>query len=149
MKTSSGMIGISNNANTRQRFFQVTPELSRLSKEFESQFDIDVNTVSEHHELRPGTVKKAHVTVDKIKAALLSHGNPFTTEGKILHNIITNAYIPDEYTSQILIVDVSGQKLYEDYFTERINGDVSLWSSVKRVNNKMFLSGNKKSTLRS
>ena len=110
MKTSSGIIGISNNANARQRFFLVTPELSRLSKVFKSQFDIEVNTVSEHHELRQSTVKKAHVTVDKIKAAILSHGNTFTTEGKMLHNIITNVYIPDVYTAQILKVDVSGQK---------------------------------------
>lgn len=62
--------------------------------------------------------------------------------------MITHAYIPDEYVPQILNADVTGQKLYEDYVSERINGDVSLWASVKKENNKMFLSGNKKITVK-
>ncbi|KAI4810948.1 hypothetical protein KUCAC02_013875, partial [Chaenocephalus aceratus] len=55
---------------------------------------------------------------------------------------------PDEYVPQILNADVTGQKLYEDYVSEQINGDVSLWAPVKKVNNKMFLSGNKKITVK-
>ena len=43
-----------------------------------------------------------------------------------LYNIITHAYIPDEYVSQILNADITGQKLYEDYVAERINGEVSI-----------------------
>ena len=77
-----------------------------------------------------------------------AHGNPFTTEGDNLHNVITQAYIPDEYVQQILNADVTGQKLYEDYVSERINGDVSLWAPVKKENNKMFLSGNQKITVK-
>ncbi len=144
MKISSGIIGISNNANARQRFFMVAPELSRLSKEFKSQFDMEADRITEHHELGPSAVKRAHDTIDKIKAAILSHGNPFTTEGDNLHNVITQAYISDEYVQQILNADVTGQKLYEDYVSECISGDVSLWAPVKKKNNKMFLSGNKK-----
>ena len=44
---------------------------------------------------------------------------------------------------QILNIDDTGQKLYEDYVAERINGDVSLWAPVKKQNNKMYMSGNK------
>ena len=124
MKISPGII--SNKANARQRFFMVAPELSRLAIEF----------------------KRAHDTIDKIKASILSHGNPFTTEGDKLHNVITQAYIPDEDVEQILNADVTGQKLFEDYVSERINGDVSLWAPVKKENNKMFLSGNKKITVK-
>ena len=93
------------------RSFMATPELSRLSKEFNSQFDMEADSTTEHHELGPSAVKRAHRTIDKIKAAILSHGNPFTTEGDKLHNMITHAYIPDEYVPQILIADVTGQKL--------------------------------------
>jgi len=32
--------------------------------------------------------------------------------------------------------------------SERINGDASLWALVKKENNKMFLSGNKKITVK-
>ena len=61
----------------------------------------------------------------------------------MIYNIITHAYIPDEYVPQILNIDDTGQKLYEDYVAERINGDVSLWAHVNKQNNKMYMSGNK------
>jgi len=62
--------------------------------------------------------------------------------------MITHAYIPDEYVPMILNADVTGQKLYEDYVSERINGDVSLWATVKKENNKMCMCANKKITLK-
>ena len=93
-------------------------------------------------------VKKQHGVIDKIKAAILKHGNPFAVEGDKLHNVITHAYIPDEYVPTIFNADVTGQKLYEVYVPERINGKVSLWASVKKENNKMFISANKKTTVK-
>ena len=38
MKVHSGLVGISNNANARQRFFLASPETSCLSAEFKGQF---------------------------------------------------------------------------------------------------------------
>ena len=45
---------------------------------------------------------------------------------------------------QILNIDDTGQKLYEDYVSERISGDVSLWAPVNKEKNLMYMSGNKK-----
>ena len=89
-------------------------------------------------------MRKAHDNVDRIKAAILSHANPFAAEGDQLYNFITHAYAPQESVSQILNIDDTGQKLYVDYVAERINGDVSLWAPVKKQNNRMYMSGNKK-----
>ena len=44
--------------------------------------------------------------------------------------------------------NVTDQKLYEDYVSERTSGDVSLWEPVKKENNKMFMSANKKTTVK-
>jgi len=49
---------------------------------------------------------------------------------------------------QILNIDNISQKLYEDYVSDRINGDVSLWSPVKKENNLLYISGNKKHTVK-
>ena len=49
---------------------------------------------------------------------------------------------------QIFNIDATGQELYEDYVSERINGDVSLWAPVKKQTNKMYLSGNKKGSVK-
>ena len=60
--------------------------------------------------------------MNKIKAAILSHGNLFSTEGDQLQHLITHAYIPDEY--------------------------VSLGAPVKKQNNTNYLSDNKKSSVK-
>ena len=73
---------------------------------------------------------------------MLSHGNPFEVEGNQLFNVITNAYVPDEFVPQILNIDETGQKLYEQFVADRINGDASLWAPVKEQN-RMYMSGNK------
>ena len=123
----------------------VTSEFSRVAKQSKSQFDLEPDKTREHHDLGP--VKKVHDVIDRIKAAILKHGNPFASEGDKLHNVITHAYIPDEYVPNILNADVIGQQLYENYISERINGDVSLWAPVKEKN-KVFMSANKKITVK-
>jgi len=77
MKIHSGLIGISSNDNARQRFFLVTSEMSRLSTEFKGQYGVTVHKAQEHHVVQPSVVKKVHDDVNKIKAAILNHGNPF------------------------------------------------------------------------
>ena len=148
MKVHSGLVGISNNANARQRFFLASPEMSCLSTEFKGQFELQMNKPEGHHDLQPSVIRQQHQAVDKIKAAILSHGNPFTVEGNQLYNFITNAYVPQEYVPQILNADEIGQKLHEDYVAERMNGDISLWAPVKKQNNKMYMSGSKKLTVK-
>ena len=73
------------------------PELSCLSNVFKSQFGAEVGKATEHHDLGPSAVKREYDAITKIKAAILSHGNPFATEGDQLHNLITHVYIPDQY----------------------------------------------------
>ena len=52
--------------------------------------------------------------------------------GSSIHNLITHAYIPDDYVPQIINIDSTGQKLYEEYVLERINRYMSLWDTVKK-----------------
>ena len=69
----------------------------------------------------------------KSKLQLLSRGNPFAVEGNQLYNLITNAYVPEEHVAQFLNADEISQKLYTEYVAERINGDASLWTRVKKT----------------
>ena len=107
-----------------------------------------VSHLTEHHDLSPSEVSREHSAVYKIKAAIIDHGNPFPVEGDILHNMITHAYVPDEFVEQILNANDTGQKMYEDYATERINWNISLWAKVTKVGNTMFMSGNKTTTIK-
>ena len=122
LKVHSGLIGISPNENGRQRFVLAAPELSRLSCEFQEQFGLKESEISEHHDLSPSVIKREHNAIDRIKAALLSHGNPFEVDGNQIFNVVTHAYVPQEFVPQILNIDETGQKLYEEFVAERLNG---------------------------
>ncbi len=148
LKVNGGITGISNNPNARQRFFLTAPELSCFANDFKSQFHSSSNHGAFHHDLSPGKVKRDHDITTRIKETITSHGNPFCVEGSSIHNLITHAYIPDEYVPQILNIDNTGQQLYEDYVSERINGNVSLWAPVKKEKNLMYMSGNKSSAIK-
>ncbi len=102
IKDPSALIGISNNANARQRFFLAAPELSCLSSEYTNQFLRKSGAVREHHALQPSKVQREHIVIDKIKAAITSHTNPFTADGDSLYHLINHAYVPQEYVPQIL-----------------------------------------------
>ena len=147
IKDPSSLIGISNNANARQRFFLAMPEIGCLSDEYQNQFGHRTNVAREHHNLMPSIIKREHTIIDKIKAAITSHTNPFTVEGDSLYNIISHAYVPQEYVQQILDIDQIGQKLYENYVADCIVGNTSLWAPVKRENNKMYTSGSKRQSM--
>ena len=144
LKVHSGLVGISNNSNARQQFFLASPEMSHLSNEFKGQFELQLNKPEGHHDVQPSVIRQEHQAVNKIKAAILSHGNPFAAEGSQIYNCITNTYVPQEYVPQILNADEIDQNLYENYVAECINGDTSLWAPVKKQNNKMYMSGSKK-----
>ena len=149
LKMHGGLIGISNNANARQRFFMAAPELSCLSRVFKNQFGVGSSAnKSDHPELSSCTISKDKEASDKIKCVILRHDNPITADGDRLYNMITHAYIPQEYVSQILNADDTGQKLYEKYIAERINGGTSFWAPIKRGQNRIFMSDNKKSIIK-
>ena len=84
--------------------------------------------LTEHHNLSPSEVSREYSVVYKIKAAILDHDNPFAVEGDRLHNMITHANVPDDFVEQIPNANDTGQKMYEDYVTEGINEDISLWA---------------------
>ena len=99
MKVRSGLVGISSNPTARQWFFLASPEMACLSTDFKGQFGLRANKPKELHDVQPSVIRQEHV--DKIKAAILSHGNPFTVEGNQLYNFITNAYVQEQHVAQI------------------------------------------------
>ena len=91
----------------------------------------------------PSEVTRENSALNKIKSAILYHGNPFAVEADRLLNMITHACVPDEFEEHILNANYTGHKMYEDYVTVRTNGNISLWAKVTKVGYTMFMSGNK------
>ena len=76
--------------------------MSSMYAEYRRQFHTEmVSQLTEHHDLNPSEVSRERSAVNKINAAILDHGNPFAVEGDRLHNMITHAYVPDQFVEQI------------------------------------------------
>ena len=102
-----------------------TPKLSHMSKELKSHFRRELGNL-EH-----GQMKRDQDT-DRMKSAILNHGYPLTAGGDQLTQTLTSHM----HASQTLEVNISGQKLCEDYVSERIHGHTSLWALGEKMNNK-------------
>lgn len=139
MKIHSGLIGIPNNNNAWQRFFRVTPELSRLLKEFKSHFG---HGNWWNHRAPWAWAKCCQEGTSCNRQNQGSHSELWKPLLQlIVTSCATSSPIP---TFQVILnTDVNGQTLYEYYVAERINGDVSVWAWVKKENNNMFLPENK------
>ena len=81
----------------------------------------------------------------RLKDAIGSHSNSFAVEGdRIYKSHNACIHVPDEYVPQILNIDITGQKLYDEYVDERINEKFSILAPVRKESNKMYMLGNKK-----
>ena len=77
-------------------------------------------------------MSREHSAVDKIKAVIITHGNPFAVEGDRLHNnnTITHAYVPDEFVEQILNAN-TGQKIYGTMLLNASTGTMFKTTNIK------------------
>ena len=101
MKAHSSLIGliyISNYANARHRFFLAKLELLCYSSEFKGKINISAVKTRELHHLQPRVIRHEHDAISMIKAAILSHGNPFAAEVDQFYNFTL------EFVHQILMV---------------------------------------------
>lgn len=114
-----------------------------MSEELEYQFSFKETKTAEHHHLSQSVTKSEYSTVSKNKAAIMRHGNLFAIESHTLYKLITHAYLLDQYFLQIRNIINTGQKLYEQYILERINGRVSLLAPVMKKKNKMYINGSR------
>ena len=142
LKGKEALTGISNDETCRLRYFLSSPELSKLVSAYKEQHDIERSTAKHHHDLYPSAITKEQNATRKIKDAIKVCGNPFEAEEEdTLWNLVTHAYVPQQYVSSILDADNHGQELYEEYVQSRLNGDDSIWEPVTKVNNHMYMSG--------
>ena len=66
--------------------FWTHQKLLAFFTEFKGQFKLTGDRRQEHHNEQPSLLRKEFDSVSKIKAALLSNGNPFPGDGDCLYN---------------------------------------------------------------
>ena len=89
MKVTGGLVGITQNASARERFFLTAPELSRLAEEAHAMAGTPTATRKEHHDLSVAVWTRQEENIARLKSVLRSSINPMKDEGENLTNIIT------------------------------------------------------------
>jgi len=117
MKITGGLVGITQNASARERFFLTAPELSRLAEEAHVISASPTATCKEHHDLSLAVWARQEKNIAQLKSVLQSAINPMKYDGEDLSNIITKVVMQIDVCNQ----DDIGQQKYIKFVEERIN----------------------------
>ncbi len=144
MKVTGGLVGITQNASARDRFFLTAPELSRLAEEAHVMAGTLTATRKEHHDLTPAIWTRQEENIARLKSVVRSSINPIKYEGEDLINIITKVVMPAEVAKDVCNQDNIGQQAYAKFVEERINtNEVNAWAKMKKVQLRMWKSARK------
>ena len=76
MKVTGGLVGITQNASARKRFYLTAPELSRLAEEAHAMAGTPTATRKEHHDLSLAVWKRQEENIARLKTVHRSSLNP-------------------------------------------------------------------------
>ena len=141
MKVAGGLVGTTQNASARERFFLTAPELSRLSEEAHEMSGSLTATRKQHHDLSRVVWTRQEENILKLKNVIVSFMNPMMHKSEYLTNIITKMVMPTQVQKDICNHDEIGQQEYVTFVEKRINkNEVNIWARMKKVQLKMWKS---------
>ncbi len=88
IKATGGLVGIAQNASSRERLFLTAPELSRIAEEAHVMAGTPTATRKEHHHLSPAVWTRQEGNIARLKSVVKSSINPVKYDGEDLINII-------------------------------------------------------------
>ena len=147
MKVMGGIRGITQKPAALSRFFLIAPELARLSQEAEAAAGYSEEGRTKHHDLTPAAVHNQEQRIAKLKQ-YISDNNPLKVDGHDLMNFVTNCVLPEQVTADIMKALAAGSEAYQNFTTERIVGDVSLWERMRRMKLKNWTSAGQRSEVK-
>ena len=121
MKVTGGLVGITQNASARERFFLTAPELSRLAEEAHQMAGSPTATRKEHHDLSMAVWTRQEQNVLQLKDVITSSLNPVMYDGNDLPNIITKVVMPPCVQKHNCSQEHTGQQKYVAFMEEHIN----------------------------
>jgi len=139
MKVTGGLVGITQNASARDRFFLTGPELSRLAEEAWVMAGSPTAIQKEHHELSLFVWTRQEDNIARLKSVLRSSINPMKYEEEDLTNITTRVVMPAEVLKDVCNQDDIGRPKCQKFVEERINtNEASIWARMQKVQLKTW-----------
>ena len=145
-KVTGGIIGITLKEKALDKFFLISPEMSKLLDKYVKEYGMGSNdSRTQHHEITGGKLFRITKNATKLHDDLyLEQGNPFTADDDDdKYNLLTREVMNEKVTKNILGRDDIGQQMFEGFVTERLTeGNLSVWDPMKRKKLGIFKSAN-------
>ena len=141
MEIDGGLTGISNNENARNRYFLTVPLVANISKDILNSSSRNT-TPTIHHENTSAFQNRQYLLIPKLESCLkeeLFAVIPYA-EPQCAYNIITNVYLPENYSKETIKCEEVGRELYNNFCKERLGSDPtkSIWDPVSKAKVKIF-----------
>ena len=141
-----GIVGITHNEKALDKFFLVTPELSKLLQEFAAEYGSDNNDkITQHHELAGGKLSRMTKNAGKLTYVFREHGDPFMApeDEDAIYNLLTKEVMTEKVSKDILERDEIGQRVFVEFAIERLTeGRLCVWDKMTKKKLKTFKTSN-------
>ena len=142
LKISGGVIGITQNQNALNRFCLASSVMNGLSTEFCNRNGISSSKRKHHYQLDGSTQERIKTNFDKLLVSMEMFEVSFEQSENVF-NVVSKRVLPVEESKEFLNHAEIGEKLYQKFVKERIQGDSSVWDPMKRNNLKTFKDNSK------
>ena len=133
IKVLRGLKGIKQKSETLADFFPIALKMSRLSQEAEKSVSVTSQSRKQHHDISVCMTQRDYTSLEKLKP-VIKGSNPFQFRSDHLMNIITKS---QSVHTDILQREEKGKNAYQDFVRESIQGPVSLWEKISKLNLKI------------
>ena len=149
MKILGGITGLTNYDQALNEYFLTAAELGNIMESFCETFEIEENQSrkrDEHYQLSGSKNYRITNNITKISTVFKTHGVNFDLSD-VVCNILIKKVLPNFVAERFLEVRPFGQEKYNEFVKQKLEGDGSIWDSIKKEKLNTFSSNNKKFTV--
>ena len=146
LKVIGGIVGITQNEKSLDKYFLIAPELTKLLSEFEKAYCIAGDDKrAQHHELTGGKLSRMINNATKLTTVFREHGDPFASAENEdgIYNLLTKEVMNESIADDIIKRDEIGQQMFKSFVAERLTeGRISVWDKMTKRKLGTFKSAN-------
>ena len=145
-----GIKGISNSSINLDEYFLSTAEISNIITSFCDKFGISESEAckrEDHYQLSGSKNSRIRINVSKISDVFSTYGVSFDATDNV-YNVLTMKVLPSKDAEQFLIVKEIGKESYISFVKERIEGESSIWDTIKKIKIPCFTNNNKSTSVK-
>ena len=139
LKVVGGVKGLLQNENALHRFILCAHVLDSVREDFRKRNKLKKELRDKHYQLTGTTNSKYTDNVDKLLSHFKSIELSFESS-EHTYNIASNAVLSGSISSDIANQQSIGKKVYENFKSERIYGEKSIWDVMKKCKLQTFKS---------